>query len=95
MGIGKVEALRQKKAALEARIAAEEAKEKSRNRKEDTRLKVLVGAAILADIAKNPETRAGVMAVLERAIVAPRDREFLKAKGWIVNGAEKPASGDP
>lgn len=83
MTAGKVETLRQRKAALEAKIAAIEAAEKARQRKEDTRLKVLVGAGILADIAKHPEARGGIETVLRRAITAERDRDFLKSKGWI------------
>jgi len=80
---GKLEALRKREASIKAQIAQLEASAKARQRKEDTRLKVLVGAAILADVALHPETRAGVEAILKRAIVAPRDREFLKAKGWL------------
>jgi muramidase (phage lysozyme) len=83
MTAGKVETLRQRKARLEAQIAAIEAAEKAKQRKEDTRLKVLVGAGILADTTKHPETRGGIETVLRRAITADRDREFLKAKGWI------------
>lgn len=80
---GKLEALRKREANIKAQIAQLEASRKSRLRKEDTRLKVLVGAAILADVELHPETRAGVEAVLKRAISAPRDRDFLKAKGWL------------
>jgi hypothetical protein len=79
----KLEALRKRQAQIAAQIAAAESAEKAKGRKEDTRLKVLVGAAILADVALHPETRAGVEAVLKRAITAPRDREFLAAKGWL------------
>jgi hypothetical protein len=79
----KLEALRQRKARLEAQIAATEAVESAKKRKEDTRLKVLVGAAILADVELHPETRAGVETVLKRAISATRDRDFLKSKGWL------------
>ena len=68
---------------LAAQIAQAERTHKAKSRKEDTRLKVLVGAAILADVALHPETRAGVQAVLQRGITAPRDREFLTAKGWL------------
>ena len=78
----KLDALRKKREQIAAQIAAVEAAEKKKARKEDTRLKVLVGAAILADMELHPETRAGVEAVLKRAITAPRDREFLKGKGW-------------
>lgn len=80
---GKLEKLRERAAKLKAQIAQQEAAEGARKRKEDTRLKVLVGAAILADTELHPETRAGVETVLKRAITAPRDREFLKAKGWL------------
>jgi large subunit ribosomal protein L7/L12 len=79
----KLEALRKREAEIKARIAEAEAKEKAQSRKEDTRVKVLVGAAFLADIDKNPETRALVLSVVERAIVNPKDREFLKSKGWL------------
>jgi muramidase (phage lysozyme) len=83
MATERVETLRQRKARLEAQIAALESAEKAKQRKEDTRLKVLVGAGILADIAKHPETRGAVENVLRRAITADRDRDFLKSKGWI------------
>ena len=79
----KLEALRKRQERINAQIAAEEAREKAQARKDDTRLKVLVGAAFLADAAVHEETRAGVRAVLEKGITAPRDREFLKAKGWL------------
>jgi len=79
----KLEALRKREAEIKARIAEAEAKEKAQSRKEDTRVKVLVGAAFLADIEKNPETRSLVLSVVDRAIVNPKDREFLKSKGWL------------
>jgi len=78
-----LENLRKRHAQLAARIAEVESSQKARARKEDTRLKVLVGAAILADISLHPESRAGIKAVLHRAITADRDRQFLKAKGWL------------
>jgi hypothetical protein len=81
--LSQLEALRQRAAKLKAQMATLEAKEKAKARTEDTRLKVLIGAAFLADVEQHEETRAGVKAVLERAITAPRDREFLKLKGWL------------
>jgi hypothetical protein len=50
---------------------------------EDTQLKVLIGAAFLADVKEHPETRAAANVVLARSITAGRDREFLKKKGWL------------
>ena len=82
-GGGKLSSLLEKKAQLEKQIAAEQARETAKARKEDTRLKVIVGAAILADIKLHPETRGAVVAVLQKGVTAPRDREFLKSKGWL------------
>jgi hypothetical protein len=66
-----------------ARIAALEEKHAEQNRKDETRLKVIVGAATLWEAAIKPDARTGVTALLARAVKAPRDREFLKAKGWL------------
>lgn len=79
----RLELLRQKKAALEAQINAVEAKAASKKRKEDTRLKIIVGAALLANAGLHPETRTGIVEVLKKAVTAPRDREFLDSKGWL------------
>jgi protein subunit release factor A len=65
------------------RIADFEQKHAEQNRKDDTRIKVIVGAAVLSDAGLKPETRAAVIVLLGRAVKAPRDREFLKTKGWL------------
>jgi hypothetical protein len=80
---GKLEALRKREAEIKAKIEKFEAKEKGKKRKEENRVKILVGAGMIADTVKNPETRAGVVSVLDRAITAPKDRAFLKSKGWL------------
>ena len=78
-----LEALKQRKAKLEQQISALKARESSQERKEDTRLKVLIGAAMIADTKLNPQTGVFVQEVLQRAIVAERDRELLRRKGWL------------
>lgn len=87
----KLEALKQKKEKLEKQIAALKAHEASQARKEDTRLKVLIGAAMLADSKIRPKTEETIKEVLQRAIVEERDRKFLESKGWLKT--EKPAGG--
>jgi hypothetical protein len=79
------ETLLQKISAFQARVAAIEAGEKEKRRKEDTRLKILLGAAVLADSQKHPETRGAVQTVVQRAFASggERDKEFLKSKGWL------------
>jgi len=79
----KLDALRRKQDAIRAKIARLEAREKAAAQKENTRLIMIVGAAILANVSHNPETRAGVIAVLEKAVAAPRDRAFLKNRNWL------------
>jgi hypothetical protein len=78
-----LEALRQKHAKLQARISEIEDREKQRARKEDTRLKVIVGAACLADAVLHADTKDLLRELLDRGVTAGRDREFLKRKGWL------------
>lgn len=79
----KLDSLLQRKAKLEQQIANIETRRKVQERKDDTRLKVLIGAALLADSKINPETDAFVRTVVEKAITAERDRAFLQSKGWV------------
>ena len=79
----KLEKLLAEKATLENQIDAEEAKLKEQERKDDTRSKIIVGGAILADMKIHPETRGGVMAILQKAVTAPRDRELLQRRGLL------------
>lgn len=79
----RMEALKQRKAQLEKQISELETRARVRERKEETRLKVLIGAAALADLKLNPQTEVFIRELLQRAIVAKRDREFLQDKGWL------------
>jgi len=85
-GNEKLEALQKKKDALNALIAKIEADKKTKERKEDNRLKIIVGAALLADAKIHSDTALLIGTVLNRAVAAPRDREFLTTKNWIRNG---------
>jgi len=79
----RIETLKERKAKIEKQLAALEAKEKAKARKEDTRLKVVIGAGLLADAKIHPEILRAVQKILDRAITAKRDRELLQAKGWL------------
>lgn len=79
----KLEALRRRESEIKKRIEQEQQKSKAQERKDETREKVLIGAAFLADMKVHPETRAAVDMVLKRAITEPRNREFLKTRGWF------------
>ncbi len=80
----RLEDLKKREAELKAKIATIEARKATEARKEDNRLKVLVGAALLADAKTHPDTTGSFLrSVLPRAVTAPRDRDFLQAKGWL------------
>lgn len=79
----RLEDLKKREAELKAKIATIEARKATEARKEDNRLKVLVGAALLADAKIHPDTVFFLRSVLPRAVTAPRDRDFLQAKGWL------------
>lgn len=79
----KLATLRERQARILARIEQLETQEKKQARKDETRLKILVGAAMMADGKIHPETMKFVKAVLSRAITAPRDQEFLATNNWL------------
>lgn len=79
----KLKALQDRADRLKAQIADLEAQNAARQRKEDTRAKVLIGAGIIADLEHHAENLALVRTILARAITQPRDREFLRTRGLI------------
>jgi hypothetical protein len=79
----KLTALRERAARIQARIEQLETQDKKQARKDDTRLKILFGAAMMADAAQHPETEKFIRAVLARGITADRDRQFLKEHKWL------------
>lgn len=78
----RIESLKKQQAAIKEKIAKLEAQRSVQARKEETRLKVLVGAAMLADAKVNPATPGILLEILQRAITTERDRKFLEEKGW-------------
>jgi len=79
----KLTALRERQARLQAKIEQLETQEKRQARKDETRLKILLGAAMLSDSQRHPETNEFVRTVLARGITADRDRQFLKERKWL------------
>lgn len=81
----RIESLKKQQAEIKAKIAKLEAQRSTQERKDDTRLKVLVGAALLADAKANPSTSGVIRSILRRAVTTPRDKEFLVARGWMAS----------
>lgn len=53
-----------------------------RAKKDATRQKILVGAALINEAAINPNFKSGLEKVLRRHLTSARDVEFLKTFGW-------------
>jgi predicted nuclease with TOPRIM domain len=79
----RLEALKKRKAQLEQQIKNLEQKNAAQQRKDETRIKVLIGAAFLADTLKHPETKDLIKEVVNRGIQRDKDREILKKAGWL------------
>lgn len=73
----KLAELKQKEAALKAKIARIEQKAKDQERKDDTRFKIIVGGALLADSEIYQESAQFMEKILARAVTVERDKEFL------------------
>jgi len=78
----KLEALKERQAALRKQIVLAKARKNRQARKEVARLRLLVGTAYLQD-SQTEAAKAAVKAVLDRTIAAERDRAFLRSKGWL------------
>ena len=87
----RIEALKLRKAKIEQELASIEAREKAKERKEETRLKILIGAGILADAKAHPEIVELIQEILARSITSARDRELLARKGWLQEPESGPA----
>ena len=73
----RIEKLRAQKEALATRIRREEAKVRTRERKDDTRRKILAGAAVLDEAEQKPEFNAQLVKLLSRFLSRPDDRALF------------------
>lgn len=82
----KLEKLRAKESALQARIKALEAKERDEARRQDTRRKILVGAAVLHECEGDEAAQAKLLQLLDRFLSKPQDRQLF---GLAVDTADQ------
>lgn len=82
-----LEALRQKEAALKARMQDLQAAVNEEQRKRDTRRKIVLGAAIMAHASHNAQFKAIVCNALNAALTKEADRDLLK--DWLTASAEE------
>lgn len=69
--------LEEQKRKIEARLQALSARERGRERKLDTRRKVIVGAAVLAHAEIDPAFATTLRMVLRRAVQRPADQKTI------------------
>jgi multidrug resistance efflux pump len=73
----KLEQLKQKQAALIAQIKQEEAKQKTRTRKDETRMKILLGAMYLEEMKSSTNKNDEIKQKLSRYLTKERDRKLF------------------
>ena len=69
--------LKQQREKLSQRLNKLEQKEKSQARKLDTRRKIIVGGAVLAEMLKDPDFASLVRALLASYVARPNDRQAV------------------
>lgn len=74
----KLEQLKKKQSALIARIKQEEAKQKTRTRKEETRMKILLGAMLLEEMKSSTKTNEEIRERLKIYLTKEHDRQLFK-----------------
>lgn len=75
MSSSKIEALRQKQAAISAQIRKQQTADARKERADDTRKKIIVGAVVMAQ--KDTPTSKWLAKLLDRKVTKPADRELL------------------
>ncbi len=72
-----LEELKEKRAALDARIRSVEAKTRAQNRKMDTRRKVLAGAAVLHHAERDAQFKTDLVGVLSGFLTRKEERALF------------------
>ncbi len=82
-GNARLEALRQREAALKAAIAAEKVRQQKRKEKNDARVFSIIGEALARYAEQSADFRLMLKQVLQSAELRDADRTFLGANGWL------------
>ncbi len=92
MSSEKLTTLLEKRKQLDARIKAAQAKERTQQRKDDTRRKIIAGALALEHMETNADSdfAAQLMRLINRYVVKPKDRALFNLPP--LNGENPPAA---
>jgi hypothetical protein len=69
--------IKEKREKLDARLNTLDQKAKDESRKRETRQKIIVGGAVLAEMEKDDDFAASIRVLLARYVARPRDKETL------------------
>jgi len=73
----KMDALRTRRAQIDAELQLMEARAKLTARKDDTRRKILAGAVLLEEMRRKPQLDEWMRKLLNQRLVRPRDRALF------------------
>ena len=76
----KLEQLKKKQEQLRLQIQKEEQRLKTKNRKDDTRRKILVGAMVLDRMGKDDEYKQEILSILDLYLKNEKDRDLFQLK---------------
>ena len=95
MNTRKLTDLRQKKEQLHARIKREEQKLKATERKKETRRKILVGAAFLAEAKNDPAQKKVLTKMMEKFLSKQIDRDLFDLPSMAKTSAPSAEDSSP
>lgn len=73
----RLKALEQKQAQIKAQIQALKARDTAKDRKEDTRRKILIGGVVLKMVKSGEMQEANLMRLLDKNLASERDRALF------------------
>ena len=82
-GLLRIEAWQRRAEELRVKIAAEQDKRRKREAREQQRLSLIIGAALVHNAALHPDFELMLKSILQTAVSAESDKNFLRRKGWL------------
>lgn len=76
----KLAELQAAKEKIQARISKERQKLRKKNRRDETRQKIIIGSIMLAHAEKDPEFEQYLWTILKNRVIRDKDRELLGLK---------------
>lgn len=73
----RIDALRSRRAQIDAELLRLEAKAKAEDRKSDTRRKILIGAVVMQEMERRNDFAAWIKRLLGQRLTRPRDRALF------------------